>query len=317
MALTVASTPWLFTLAARVTRRVRGEVDRLVDRHAVEERRQRADGCELREPWGSSNGPAGTTIKSALAPGARWPRSATPAERGPSTQAARSARSRLMAWLGWKLAASGHPGPRRVTAAAMPGQESGGSTGASVPSGISAPARSRSPSGNAIVARAPQARRAASASLRRWQGCTEAATPSAAKREHVGRVDELGVLDAVRASRHGGGSWPARRAPPARQRRRSRGPGWRCRPRRAGGEGCERVVVPQAHAERSGRGWPGGDIRLVRLEQRGGAPPERAVREDLQPPVAVAALIRALDLPCRCGSPSRSPTRAAPLGRWR
>ena len=82
---------------------------------------------------------------------------------------------------------SGQTGAVRVTAHAIPGHGSTGSTGASVPRHRIAPARASAASGNACSsARAPHARRAAAASERRCTGWTDAATPSDPKRRASG-----------------------------------------------------------------------------------------------------------------------------------
>ena len=120
------------------------EIDRLVDGHAVEQRRQRADRCEL-----PMQGARRTARRARRRGRLARPGPGDPRRRGPPSADRRGRRPaarapRPMACSGGSWPPAGHPGPRRVTAAAMPGHGSGGSTGASVPKGMSVPARSRS-----------------------------------------------------------------------------------------------------------------------------------------------------------------------------
>ena len=101
-----------------------------------------------------------------------------------STHAARIARHSGIAEAAPSgMVPGGHDGAARVTAQAMPGHGSNGSTGASVPNATTAPLATRAAIGNAPVsARSPQKARAWTTSERRWTGCIEAAIPSPAKR---------------------------------------------------------------------------------------------------------------------------------------
>ena len=124
---------------------------------------------------------------------------------------------------------AGHDGAERVTAHAMPGHGSIGSTGASVPNGMTAP-----------VARDRATRRPASPRARPTGGAPSPGRsgrgpagrrrdPERGEARDVGRVEQLDVLDPghERASRRRSGrARRARRGPP---RRRSRGSGSRSR----------------------------------------------------------------------------------------
>ena len=180
---------------------------------------------------------------------------------------------------------AGHDGAARVTAQAMPGQGSNGSTGASVPNATTAPLATRAAIGKraglgalAPERRGPGRRRSAggpAASRRRCRAPRSGATSSGwtswacstrghepgrpdGGRQHVERGPHGGIPDAVDLGRDA-------------QRRR---------PRRLLGQ-ARRRRQPDAQAVVGGRRLA---RRLVhRLEERGGPGPERSVGEGLEP----------------------------------
>ena len=247
-----------------------------------------------------------------------------PASAGRHEAAARIARStadRLLRVEGPD--ASGQPGSPGVTAAAMPRHGSGTSTGASVPNGMSAPAASSAANGKAFRVRSPQATRIAGAS-----------------RAQVAGLDRCGDADARRSAARPAGP-RAGRARPGGVRRRTAGQ-WRedverdpHRPiadamdldrdaARRGGVAGQRQQRLRRHAVsipvRIAHGRAGGVVGLPWREERGAPRPECAVREQLEPAVAVATLspapVRnpAADAPRPAAARARTPSRAAAGG---